>query len=197
MACRYMALTSSPRHARIQPEYTVSNAPGRQRSVTAARSLAAADACSISEDQLSSRQPSAANVQQDDITRRRALHLSAAALLWVSAAQTLQSLPAVASPALGVQTAFKAGSTYSPAAADFEEFRGKGGFTLRRPANSGWVIAFVSAPYLPCTPSSPDLGSALLALLLVSVHSHHLKVSKAGIYAVWGNWPSFSLTQVT
>ena len=113
--------------------------------MTAARPLIAADACSTSEDQLSYRQPTAATLQQDDITRRRALQTSAAALLWTFAAHTLQSLPAIASPALGSETTSVSGSTYSPAAAVFQEFRGKGGFTLRRPANSGWVTAFVSA----------------------------------------------------
>ena len=56
---------------------------------------------------------------------------------------------------------------YSPAAADFQLFQGKGGFTLRRPANAGWVTAFVSAPGRLLL-SWHDVGTALLVSLLIS-----------------------------
>ena len=63
------------------------------------------------------------------------LHASAAAAaLWGVAAGTSASA-ATESPATARKPA--------EAAADFELFRGKGGFTLQRPTKAGWVTAFV------------------------------------------------------
>ena len=71
------------------------------------------------------------------------LHASAAAAaLWGTDAGTPPS-SAAESPAATSKPAAAAVSTGSPAAATFELFRGKGGFTMQRPSNAGWVTAFV------------------------------------------------------
>jgi len=59
---------------------------------------------------------------------------AATAALWGAVARTSTSA-AAESPATISRPA--------AAAADFDLFRGKGGFTLRRPTNAGWVTAFV------------------------------------------------------
>ena len=147
MACRCTVWGSSQLIPPSQPlgNPSVSSAPIGQRCATPARLSAASEACSPRSSQPSTCQPSAAvQQQQDGITRRRALQAPAAALLWAAAAQTLDAPSAAASLTGRDDTTSAAGSAYSPTAADYTVFQGKGGFTLRRPANAGWVTAFVS-----------------------------------------------------
>ncbi len=92
------------------------------------------------------------------------LHASAAAAaLWGTAAGTPASA-AAESPATISKPAAAAHSTALSAAADFDLFRGKGGFTLRRPSNAGWVTAFVRHRFRasgigrPCAATSASSG---------------------------------------
>ena len=76
-------------------------------------------------------------------SRRQALQASAAAAV-LSATATLPRPSEAASSLKTAPSAAAAGSTLSLPAAEFESFRGKGGFTLQKPSNAGWVTAFVS-----------------------------------------------------
>ena len=120
----------------------------RSPATTAARrrrhhDVAAPAGLAAGEKSTGSRPTHAANLRGNGVTRRQVLQVSAAAAaLWGTAAGTPVSA-AAESTATNSRPAAASASTASPAATDFELFRGKGGFTLRRPSNVGWVTAFV------------------------------------------------------
>ena len=111
---------------------------GRRRHAQPARQDTTAGDCSTS-----SNRDCGQGLHASGMTRRQVLQASAVTVpvLWAPFATAQPSAAATGSATTGSAAALD--SAKSPPATDFELFRGKGGFTLRRPTNAGWVTAFV------------------------------------------------------